>query len=99
LNWYRKLIALRRTDSALTEGSYTALDTKNEKVFSFARRNGDRTVVVSLNMTAEPQTVALAQEAGSKRGKVLASTSSATTVSLDKLSLAPFGAVVVEVQK
>ena len=99
LNWYRQLIALRRNDAALIEGTYTPLDTSNEKVFSYARKTGDRTVVVSLNFTAEPQTVSLAGDAGGSNGKVLASTSTAKTVSLDKLALAPFEAVVVEVQK
>ena len=99
LNWYRTLIALRRTDAALTDGAYSALDAKNDKVFSYARKSGDRTVVISLNMTDQPQTVSLANEAGGKNGKTLASTAPATSVDLDKLSIEPFGARVIEVRK
>jgi alpha-glucosidase len=99
LNWYRKLIALRRTDPALVRGSYKPLDVKNEKVFSFARKTSDRTVVVSLNMSADPQTVSLANEAGGKQGKVLASTSTRKSVDLNKLTLDPFGAIVIELSK
>jgi alpha-glucosidase len=99
LNWYRKLIALRRSDPSLVDGSYTPLDAKNDKVYSYARKSGDRTVVVSLNMTAEPQTVSLAEEAGGSKGKVLASTSAPRSVDLGKLALDPFQAIVVEVLK
>jgi len=99
LNWYRKLIALRRSDPALVNGSYTPLDSSNDKVFSYARKSAGRTVVVSLNMTAEPQSVSLAAEAGGTKGKVLASTAPSKAVDLTKLTLAPFEAVVVEVQK
>jgi alpha-glucosidase len=99
LNWYRTLIALRRTDPALASGSYKPLDANNDNVFSFARETEGRTVIVSLNMSAEPQTLSLSDEVGGKEGKVLASTSADKAVRLDKLTLAPFGAVVAEVQK
>ena len=99
LNWYRSLIALRRSDPALVDGSYTSLDAKNKKVFSYARKAGGQTVVVSLNMTATPQTVSLAGEAGGSLGRVLASTNALKAVDLGNLKLEPFQAVVIEVEK
>ena len=99
LNWYRKLIALRRSDPALIEGSYRALDGTNANVLSYAREAFGRTVVVSLNMTSAKQTVRLSTEVGPQRGKVLASTRKDANGNLLNLELEPFGAVVIEVQK
>jgi len=61
LNWYKKLLAMRRSNMALKYGSQTMLDTDNTKVLSFVRagRPGVPSVVTVLNFTAEPQTVTL----------------------------------------
>jgi len=60
LSWHRKLIALRRSTAALRDGSMVMLDPQNTHVLSYARMspNGGATVV-SLNMSATPQTVSL----------------------------------------
>jgi alpha-glucosidase len=56
LNWYKQLIALRRTNPALFEGSMTVLD-PNENVLSYLRKGppGKPSVVVALNFSAKPQ--------------------------------------------
>jgi alpha-glucosidase len=60
LNWYRRLIALRRSNRALREGRMVMLDTANPNVLSYARVSADgETVIVSLNMSAQPQTPSL----------------------------------------
>jgi alpha-glucosidase len=60
LNWHRQLIALRRTNPALATGRMRMLDVRNGKVLSYARVAKDGTLVlVALNMSATPQTVAL----------------------------------------
>ena len=60
LNWYRRLIALRRSNRALREGRMVMLDTANPSVLSYARVSvDDETVIVSLNMSAQPQTPSL----------------------------------------
>jgi alpha-glucosidase len=60
LNWYKRLIALRRSNEALRDGRLTMLDRTNPNVLSYLRATRDgRGVVVVLNFTAEPQTVSL----------------------------------------
>ncbi|MGD0858843.1 MAG: alpha-glucosidase [Terracidiphilus sp.] len=58
LAWYRSLIRLKKTSPALAQGENTMLDTANAKVLSWLRQApGAPAVVVSVNFTAEPQTV------------------------------------------
>jgi alpha-glucosidase len=56
LNWYKQLIALRRSNPALFEGSMTVLD-PNENVLSYLRKGppGKPSVIVALNFSAKPQ--------------------------------------------
>ena len=51
LELYRRLIALRRQHAALREGDYEPLESPSH-VFAYARRRGEHTLVVLLNMSA-----------------------------------------------
>ena len=69
LNWYRRLIALRRSNGALRNGRTVMLDPTNASVLSYARVAADGSaVVVSLNMSPAPQTVSLGLAAAGIRG-------------------------------
>jgi alpha-glucosidase len=58
LNWYRKLIELRRSNAALRDGRTVMLDRDNAAVLSYARVAGDGSAVfVALNMSPRPQTI------------------------------------------
>src|SRR6185437_14810451 len=58
LSWYRKLIALRRGNPALRLGSTAMLDPENANVLTYLRVTSEgRAVLVSLNMSAQSQTV------------------------------------------
>jgi alpha-glucosidase len=61
LNWYRRLITLRREIPALRNGGMVMVDTTNASVLSYVRpaSTGGKAVVVSLNMTGQPQKIAL----------------------------------------
>src|SRR5271170_7318608 len=61
LNWYRRLITLRREIPALHDGGMVMVDTTNASVLSYVRTvpAGGKAVVVALNMTAQPQKIAL----------------------------------------
>ena len=60
LRWFEKLIALRRSNLALRRGTITMLDTGNASVLTYLRSAGTgNAVVVALNFTAQPRTVAL----------------------------------------
>ena len=72
LNWYRRLIALRRSERALRGGRMVMLDPTNASVLTYARESGDgQAVVVSLNMSPRPQTLSLQLAAAGLRGTQL----------------------------
>ena len=57
LNFYRNLIALRKTNRALLDGDWTALNPDDPNVLSYLRRYKDQAVLVVLNMSPTPQKV------------------------------------------
>ena len=61
LNWNRTLIALRRTNPTLHSGGVFMLDDQNPAVLSYVRTApaGAHPILISLNFTAQPQTVHL----------------------------------------
>jgi alpha-glucosidase len=72
LNWYRRLIALRRGNGALRRGRMVMLDSGNASVLSYARVSPDgETVIVSLNMSPQAQTVPLGLAQAGLRGSQL----------------------------
>jgi alpha-glucosidase len=60
-NWYRTLIAIRSGNATLHDGGIVMLDNTNPSVLSYVRTApaGARPLVISLNMTAQPQTIHL----------------------------------------
>jgi alpha-glucosidase len=59
LNFYKRLISLRRSEPALRDGSYVALNSGDPNVFSFLRKtpDGRYAILVALNMSPEAHTV------------------------------------------
>lgn len=109
LNWHKKLIAMRRQMPALHDGGVVMLDPSNANVLSYVRTApaGGKAVVVSLNMSAEPQTVHLdltgtVKGAGSGPGslKVLMADDAGlrSARSVGELVLPPYTSFVGEVQ-
>jgi alpha-glucosidase len=98
LNWYRRLIVLRRSNAALRSGRTVMLDPSNAAVLSFARIAADGTaVVVALNMSAEPHSVSLALGAsgvsGSQLTTLMANPAPIAASPADRpVTLAPFAA-------
>jgi hypothetical protein len=76
------------------------LDTGNMKVLSWERQSaGAHSVVVSVNFTADPQTVSLSVPGSSGKVKTLLKTPGAADPgSLSQIELGPFGVYVGEVQ-
>jgi alpha-glucosidase len=71
LAFYKRLIALRRSEPALRDGRYVPLNEDDPNVLSFLRKNpgeGDSVLVV-LNMSAEARTVRFALDAFGVREK------------------------------
>ena len=101
--WYQSLIRLKKTVPAFENGANIMLDTENNKVFSWMRQApGAPQVVVSVNFTAEPQTVNLASGGAGIRPyhvkTLLKSPGAADPESLGAIELGPFGVYIGEVQ-
>lgn len=99
LNWYRKLIALRRSHSALYNGKYVPLNEDSTTVMAYLRKSADETILVALNMTATPQTITLdSGKIGSAKVAPLLTTTKSQNLNLQQLKLEPFGVVVATIQ-
>ena len=100
LAWYRSLIRLKKTNAALAQGENVMLDTGNTKVLSWLRQApGAPAVVVSVNFTAEPQTMSLSVPgSGGKTKTLLKSPGAADPAWLGQFQLGPFGVYIGEVQ-
>jgi alpha-glucosidase len=55
LEFYRKLLALRHTNSVLLEGNYSALNEDDPNVLSYLRTYKGKSVLVALNMSGSAQ--------------------------------------------
>ena len=98
-NWYKRLLALRKSEPALWDGSYESVNDTDPNVFAFLRRSDDSTVLVALNFTAKAQTVQLAIPG--KDGKVetlLKTPGAADPESLGQIPLGPFGVYIGKLQ-
>jgi alpha-glucosidase len=98
LNFYKRLISLRRNQPALREGSYEALNRQDEHVLSWLRKNpqqGD-SVIVALNMSAEPRKISLDLKSHgitqlTARPLLTSPGRDTGAVPLSEITLAPFG--------
>jgi alpha-glucosidase len=105
LEWYERLIALRRTNHALHDGKLAMLDASNPSVLSYVRTTGagQPAVVVAMNFTAEPRTISLdlkGTDATGKRVKTLLTDAPSLegTTSLEQITLPPFASWVAAVE-
>jgi alpha-glucosidase len=104
LNWYRRLIALRRSKAALRSGRMVMLDEGNASVLSYARVAADgRAILVSLNMSPETQTfspgLAAAGIRGSKLKTLLSSPHpTADAAAAQPVTLQPYAAWIAELR-
>jgi alpha-glucosidase len=94
LNWYKQLIALRRSVPALHDGGMEMLNKDSKDVVSFLR-TGPAPVLVAINLSPETQTVSFHGNA-----KTLAATDPAlqTITGLSTVKLPPFSAWVASLQ-
>ena len=92
------MLSLRKTDPALRDGTQESVNNNDPNVFAFLRKSGDRTVLVALNMSNHPHTVAFHLPSGTKLTPLLTTpTMSTQSVSLDRVALPPFGTIVASV--
>ncbi|HEV2710313.1 MAG TPA: alpha-glucosidase [Edaphobacter sp.] len=97
LKWHKQLIAMRRDDPTLRDGKQVMIDESNPSVLSYVRVgvDGRPAVIVSLNFTAEPQTVSLDPSPAGVHGKTVTTlltdaSSLKQNASLQKITLPPY---------
>jgi alpha-glucosidase len=104
LEWFKHLIALRRTNPALRDGSMTMLDTSNPDVLCYLRSNDSGTaVVVAMNFTGESRTISLDLTSAGITGaavKTLAADDASlnSTTTLKSVTLPPYASWVASVK-
>jgi alpha-glucosidase len=100
LAWYQALIRLKKTNAAFAHGDNTMLDIANTKVLSWERQTGDTpAVVVSVNFTADPQTISLSVPGAKGKIKTLLKTPGAADPSgTGEIELGPYGVHIGEVE-
>jgi len=64
LNYYRRLVDLRKKYAVISDGDISFLDSGNEKVFTFERRLEDKTLAVFLSFSSETEKISLKIPAG-----------------------------------
>jgi alpha-glucosidase len=95
LNWYKALLALRHSDTALLDGNYVGLNEDDANVLSYLRKSGDHAVLVAINMSASPQTVNFdlskqGLSAGAAKTLITTQPSLKNKTSVGQISLEPF---------
>jgi glycosidase len=75
LNYYRRLLAIRKSTPALLWGDYSSHDLQSPEVqencFVYERRTEDQRVLVALNFSGQDQMLNLP---GSRKGRIILST-------------------------
>ena len=100
LNWFEKLIAMKKTMPVMATGAETMLDESNPSVLSWVRTlAGHASVVVAANFTDKPQMVSLKVDGATGKVKtLLRSPETAETNSINQIELPAYGVYVGELQ-
>jgi alpha-glucosidase len=80
LNFYRRVLSLRRSSSALSDGDYVPLMESDPNVLVYLRRSSKETMLVALNFSATEQSLDLdsaSQDANLTKATTLITTSTA----------------------
>jgi alpha-glucosidase len=99
LEFYRKLLKLRRASLALLKGTYTAINEDDASVLSYLRLYKDKGVVVALNMSNTPQKRILDLKGTGFHSARKLIASQASGVKADAVSLEPFGIFIGELTR
>jgi alpha-glucosidase len=100
LNYYKALIRLRKTNPALREGQFTVVNGDDPDVLAFVQKANDGSIaLVVMNCSAEAHNSAF--QLGAKTGTVLIGSFAKTGdgVDLSRVSLPPYGSLVISVGK
>ncbi|MFA0440848.1 alpha-glucosidase [Vibrio sp. 10N.222.51.C12] len=90
---YRSLIQMRREHPVIVHGDFVPLLPDNDKVFTYLRRDGEQTLIVVANFSAETVAIDLAAEPQLRTlalGEMLSHNQEVRFTSLEAMTLAPY---------
>ena len=93
LNYFKKIVKLRKALPELVYGKYTLLDKENRSVYAYTRTLGNNKVLVVLNFSRTNTTFYLPENAGTP-GEVLLNNENEIILSKKVIKLKPYQAVV-----
>jgi oligo-1,6-glucosidase len=94
LNYFRKMIKLRKQTPTLIYGKYTLLDKNNPKIYAYTRQLNDHKILVLLNFSKE--NVSANVDVKIDNAKKLISNYDDMTSRKDVITLRPYEAVIYE---
>jgi glycosidase len=97
LDFYKQVLKLRHTNTALLDGGYRAINENDSNVLAYMREYKDQATVVVLNMTGAPQKIDLELNGGKIGDRLLSIADSSAKGS--QVSLAPYGVFIGQVTK
>jgi alpha-glucosidase len=103
LNYYKRLIKLRKENEQLRDGDFVMTNETNDKVLSYLRLSRDgKAVLVALNFTAEPQAVNIDGATHGVKGRhlktLLASFTGGDHEEMSHVALPAFGSYIGQVE-
>ena len=99
-NCYKRLLALRKSESALRDGEQVSINNDDPDVFAFVRRSRDETVIVALNMSAKLRVIQIDLRAAGVHGSKLTPlfmSPRLSGVEPQRIALQPFAGIVARV--
>jgi alpha-glucosidase len=95
LNWYQKIIALRKSNRALLDGKYVALNESDLNVLSYLRAYKGQNVLIVLNMSGVPQKLKfdLTDQGlkGTEAGTLASTAKTPELVNISNIEVEPYG--------
>src|SRR3984957_20615597 len=103
LTFYKRVLALRHSEDALTDGEYVALNDSDPNVLAYLRRSVRETILVALNMSGVRQDVAIDLSsvgiAGAKITPLVSTTAHPVDRALGSITLDPFSVYIGKIAK
>ncbi|MGD0612484.1 MAG: alpha-glucosidase [Anaerolineales bacterium] len=99
LNFYRRMLRIRRASPALVVGEYSALHERSRSYLAFLRYTNDQTILVILNFSPKMRSLNFSELAYNSLRMIFRSAlaaPAAPTMDLEHVRLAPFEIVLIE---
>jgi len=102
LNYYKRILRVRKNTPALIEGDFVSLHADNEDYFAFIRLTDEQTILVVLNYSEKPLTLDFSKDEQISNGTLRLLFSSATRSKMElasnQLHISAFEVFIVEVK-